>query len=92
MDDYKKGVLVLMQHGLQEKQKLGFPASGLCSTFGEVMVKEGAKSQFTFIFQEMFKEDLFKAFGGSLPSTLYWWLKEDYKSRLTFLQTLVDND
>jgi len=41
MDDYKKGILVAMQHRLQERIKLDYSSYGLCCVFQNVMEQDG---------------------------------------------------
>ena len=49
MDDYKKGILVAMQHRLQERIKSNCGTYGLCRVFLDVMKQEGVhKNSYLF--------------------------------------------
>lgn len=92
MDDYKKGILVAMQHRLQERIKLDYSSYGLCYVFQNVMEQDGVHGTCYPSFNETFKSELFVALPGYPPLEIYWWPISDYEVRREFLQTLLDND
>ena len=92
MDDYKKGILVAMQHRLQERIKLDYSSYCLCCVFQNVMEQDGVHETCYPSFNETFKSELFVALPGYPPLEIYWWPISDYEVRREFLQTLLDND
>jgi len=91
MDDYKKGILVAMQHRLQERVKSNCGAYGLCCDFLYVMKQEGVHENSYLFFKELFRSELLNA-QANYHSPGYWWPISDYEVRREFLQTLLDND
>ena len=92
MDDYKKGILVAMQHRLQERIKLDYSSYGLCCVFQNVMKQDGVQETCYPSFRETYKSELLVALPGHTPLEIYWWPISDYEVRREFLQTLLDND
>ncbi len=92
MDDYKKGILVAMQHRLQERIKSNCGTYGLCCDFLYVMKQEGVHENSYLFFKELFRSELLNAHANYHSLGIYWWSPSDFEARVQFLQTLLDND